>query len=319
MTDQPICSIVIPSYCSAGTIGLCLSALLNQDFNQAYEIIVVDSSPDETPDIIRRDFPQVELIHLVQQTDPAQARNIGARQARGEIVAFIDSDCVAAPDWLDRLYTTLQAGYDAVGGAIANHNGETLVSWAGYFCEFREFLPVGPARNVDNLTLGNVAYRRKTFWDIGGFPAGYFPQEDQVFHRRLRQRGLKIRFDPQIIVAHHHRSKWQAFLKHQRHIGWANARVLKKVNFSGAEFARRRWLVIMALPALLLFRFIRTLLICRNIEQGLVWRQPFLIWLCWLGMCCWGLGFLERAFAIRWRIAARARALVLERVTALSK
>src|SRR5437868_9362423 len=79
-------SVIVPSYRSAPTIGACLTALLRQDLAQPYEIIVVDSSPDETPALVGRDFPQVRLIHRAQQTDPALARNLGAEQAHGEIL-----------------------------------------------------------------------------------------------------------------------------------------------------------------------------------------------------------------------------------------
>lgn len=295
MSSRLVCSIIIPSYRAAQTIGRCLTALLKQDIALPYEIIVVDSSPDETPDLIRRDFPQVQLIHLPHKTGPAMARNIGAQQARGEILAFIDADCVAGADWLRRLYTLIQQGYNAVGGAIANGNSETLISWASYICEFREFLPAGPPREVSNLTLGNVAYRRATFWAAGGFPARCFPQEDQVFHYSLQQRGGKIYFDPGIVVAHTHRTERAAFLHHQHRIGRANARVLGKLDLSGSAIARRPWLALLTTPALILWRFVRTIYACWWVEHGLVWRQPALLWLCWLGMCWWGRGFVRSA------------------------
>lgn len=296
MSHRPLCSIIIPSYCSAGTIGACLAALLGQDATQPYEIIVVDSSPDATVNFIRRYFPQVRLIHLAQQTDPALARNLGARQAHGEILAFIDADCVARPDWLRRLCLSLQQGYDGVGGAIANGNGESLVSWAGYFCEFREFLPGGSARMVNNLTLGNVAYRSASFWAVGGLPTGYFPQEDQVFHQLFIKRRMRLYFDPEIVVTHHHRTECSQFLQHQQRIGQANARVLKQIDLPGANLARRPWLALPAMPALILLRFVRTLLACRRVEDGLILRRPGLAWLCWRGMYRWGQGFLQGAF-----------------------
>jgi glycosyltransferase involved in cell wall biosynthesis len=258
-----------------------------------YEIIVVDSSPDQTPELVRRHFPDVQLIHCEQRTDPAQARNIGARVARGDVLAFIDSDCIAALDWLVRLYNTIQEGYDAVGGAIANGNDETLVSWAGYMCEFREFLPGGAPRNVNNLTLGNAAYRRELFWAYGGFPVGRFPQEDQVFHHALCRDKRRIRLDPRITVAHIHRTERDAFLQHQRRIGWANARVLRELRLPGAAFAQRRWLAALALPALVLFRFARTIAGCLGVERGLALRRPVLMWLIWQGMWHWGFGLLE--------------------------
>ncbi|MGH2522412.1 MAG: glycosyltransferase, partial [Anaerolineales bacterium] len=235
------------------------------------------------------------LIHLPEQTDPAQARNVGARQAHGEVLAFIDADCIAASDWLRRLCALIEQGYAAAGGAIGNANGESLVSWAGYLCEFREFLPGSPARDVSNLTLGNAAYRAKVFKAEGGFPVGYFPQEDQVFHNRLCQKGLRMRLDPGVVVRHFHRAERAEFLNHQRHIGQANARVLQGPNRPGSGLARRPALARLALPALVTLRFFRTVRATWNAEHALMLRRPALAWLCWRGMCWWGLGFLEGA------------------------
>jgi glycosyltransferase involved in cell wall biosynthesis len=295
MIPPPVCSVIIPSYRSAKTIRATLAALLAQDFGQPYDITVVDSSDDDTPQIIANYFPQVRVIHLDQKTDPARARNLGAHEAQGAVLAFIDADCVAAPDWLRRLYETVRHGYDAVGGAITNADGETAASWAGYFCEFREFLPEGAAHDVDNLTLGNVAYPRDLFWSVSGFPEGCFPQEDQVFHQTLRVQGRRIRYDPHIRVAHTHRADVGAFLRHQRFIGQTNARVVLRLNLSGVALARRPWLTLLALPALVPYRFLRTMRACWSVERHILLRRPAIAWLCWWGMWCWGWGFFEGA------------------------
>jgi glycosyltransferase involved in cell wall biosynthesis len=299
---HPVCSVVVPSYRSAQTIHACLTALVSQDFSLPYEIIVVDSSPDDTPQLVQRHFPQVQLVHLTKQTDPALARNIGAQRAQSEILAFIDADCVAAPDWLSRLYETLQHGYDAAGGAIVNADRDSLVAWAGYMCEFREFLPEGGPRRVDNLTLGNAAYWRSAFWAAGGFPVGWFPQEDQVFHHTFRRQGRRVRLDPRIQVTHSHRTDRRAFLDHQQAIGRANARVALRLSLPGADLARRPWLARLTMPAVVCLRFVRTLRACRRVEHSLVLRRPALAWLCWLGMWWWGRGFLEgtTASALTW-------------------
>jgi glycosyltransferase involved in cell wall biosynthesis len=153
-------TVLIPAYNAAGTIRATLSSLLAQDFDEAYEIIVVDSSSDETPTIIAQEFPKVHLIHQDQETDPGTARNLGIVGAKGEIIACIDADCIAPPTWLNRMVAAQQAGHQVVGGTVENGNPDSLIAWAGYLGEFREWLPVGQARLVDHVPTCNISYHR---------------------------------------------------------------------------------------------------------------------------------------------------------------
>src|SRR5580700_1799447 len=139
MSGSILASVIIPSFQSARTIDACLAGVFGQVGAGPFEVIVADSGTDETAEVIARRYPAARVLKSDTRLDPALARNRGAREARGSILAFIDSDCVPEPDWLTRLCATLEGGaYDAVGGAIRNGVGATSASWAGYFCEFRE-------------------------------------------------------------------------------------------------------------------------------------------------------------------------------------
>jgi glycosyltransferase involved in cell wall biosynthesis len=288
----PAASIIIPSYQSAETIRLCLDSLRLQNSTNHYEIIVVDSSLDSTPEIIRHEYPEVKLIHILKKTDPAAARNIGARTAQGEVLVFIDSDCVADPDWINRLFKGLHNGFSATGGGIRNINSDSAVSWAGYFCEFREFLPQGRKRESRNLTLGNAAYKKDAFWDAGAFPEGFFPQEDQVFHDQFLKKGHKINYDPVNAVSHRHRSNTYDFFLHQLKIGIANAGVVYKLGLPGDFLIRFPLLALMALPGIIVFRLMRTLYFCWKFDKLLLLRSPMIILLCAMGITSWGIGFI---------------------------
>ncbi|MCP4592641.1 MAG: glycosyltransferase, partial [bacterium] len=231
-------TVLIPSYNSAHTIRATLSSLLAQNFDEPYEIIVVDSSPDETPHIITAEFPTVRLIHLDRQTDPGTARNLGLLQAAGEIIACIDADCIAPPDWLGCMVAAQREGHQVVGGTIENGNPESIIAWAGYLGEFREWLPVGQARLVNHVPTCNISYRRSIFVRFGGFPTKFYPQEDLLFHWRLSQSGVPVWFDPDIRVRHVHRSTWRAYNRHLRRIGRITARVLKLTCEEGVFLAR---------------------------------------------------------------------------------
>jgi glycosyltransferase involved in cell wall biosynthesis len=298
-------SVIIPSFQSAATIRACLTGVLAQDLDAPFDVFVADSGNDGTAAIIQQEFPAVRLLRSETRLDAALARNWGAREAQGSILAFIDSDCVPQPDWLRRLCLTIEDGaYDAAGGAIGNVEGANSTSWAGYFCEFREFLPGDTAVDATNLTLGNAAYRRDTFWRADAFPAGYFPQEDQVFHQRLLANGARIRFDPSIVVTHVHRSSIGAFLAHQARIGAANARVVRAIGLQGKTIASHRWAAAALLPALTTYRFARTVTACWTQERYLLVRNPAVAGLCWLGMVAWGVGFAGPVEMTRHRSAA---------------
>ncbi len=107
-------SVIVPVYNTARYLAACIEGLLDQDFDpSAYEILAVDNnSTDESASIIER-YPRVRLLHEPKQGSYA-ARNRGVREAKGEIIAFTDSDCVPERDWLREGL----AGLDASGVEI---------------------------------------------------------------------------------------------------------------------------------------------------------------------------------------------------------
>src|SRR5687767_2768088 len=81
-------SVVIASYGAASTIERCLRSLEQQTTGDAFEVIVVDSSTDDTARLVERGFPRVRLIRRAVRCFPGDARNIGVSSARGGVLAF---------------------------------------------------------------------------------------------------------------------------------------------------------------------------------------------------------------------------------------
>jgi GT2 family glycosyltransferase len=290
------CSVIIPSYNSERTIISCLSSVMNQDLAESYEVIVIDSSNDRTPYLVRKQFPAVKLIHLEERTDPGTARNIGIAKAQGELLAFIDSDCVAGCDWLQRMIQAHDSQYGAVGGAIENGNPETLVSWVGYVSEFREFLPIGPPRMVEHIPTCNISYKREVFTEYGGFRGEFYPQEDLLYNWEIRQKGERILFDPAIRVAHHHRTKLIGYLEHQVNIGRVTSWVLKRTDLPGSSMVAQPWLSTLVLPLLPMVKFIRTVITFLRLQPETILYRPLLLPLLFLGLIFWGLGFAKGVY-----------------------
>jgi len=109
-------SVVIASYNAEKTIENCLKSIFNQDYRGNYEVIVVDSSKDNTPKIIKSKFPKVRLIKM-KKSFAELAKNLGVKHAKSDIIAFTDSDCVVPRNWLS-LMVKFQKDHDVVGGSV---------------------------------------------------------------------------------------------------------------------------------------------------------------------------------------------------------
>ena len=291
-----VASVIVPAYNAAATIRETLSSLRAQNCVGDYEVIVVDSSDDGTDRIIAEEFPWVRLLHRPQRTDPGTARNLGIARARGEVIACLDADCIAPPDWLERMLDAQRAGHPVVGGAVENGNPASLVAWAGYMGEFREFLPAGSPRMVAHVPTCNISYHRSIFARFGGFPTRFYPQEDLLFHWRLAHHGVAIWFDPRIRVRHVHRSSLGAYLTHQHRIGRITARVLRLTGEEGAFLARSPLLALLASPVLPLYKWGRTVGVFLSRAPSLLRRSTLASLVLIPGLYAWVAGFVAGAW-----------------------
>ncbi len=289
-----VISVIIPSYNSENTIEQCIDSLLNQSYRGDYEIILIDSSVDRTPQIVTSSYPDVKLIHLGQKTDPGTARNLGVNKAKGDIIAFIDSDCIAAKDWLEKIYVAHDLSYNVIGGSVSNGNNKaSLVAWAGYIAEFREFIPEQSKKEVMHIPTCNISYKKKIFQDYGFFQGEYYPQEDFVFNYNLSLNGEKILFDPSIKVYHHHRIKLKEYLLHQKKIGDITSRILKKIQLEGSFIPRHPILAVFFIPILPLVKFIRTTGVFLKLQPRTIINRPIVLLVFAVGLFFWNIGFTK--------------------------
>src|SRR5204863_500310 len=131
-------SVIVPAYNARATITDCLGALEDQSLRDECEIIVVDSSTDDTAAVVAEMFPEVRLFTFPERRFPSSARNFAVSQARGEIIAFTDADCVVAPGWLGEIIGAHRSDLPVIGGAIDNGSPESYIGWVYYFCEFNQ-------------------------------------------------------------------------------------------------------------------------------------------------------------------------------------
>jgi glycosyltransferase involved in cell wall biosynthesis len=197
----PVVSIVVPTLNSERTVEDLLNSLSSQTY-KSFEVVVVDGgSVDKTVEIALHLGARV-IIEPVKGV--GAARKKGVLEAGGELIAFIDSDCRAPNDWLEKLVTSISQREEvaAVGG-FAVPAIDNLVSKC---LEYRlyGFEKRGNIREVDSVATLNAIYRKQAILSVGNFDSRLEMGEDPDLNYRLRRKGLKILFSPSIFVYHNH-------------------------------------------------------------------------------------------------------------------
>lgn len=206
MTEaRPIVSMIIPAYRRPELLRKAIQSGLNQDLpGEHYEIIVVDSSPDD------------ENWHLVESLKPAAhcrllclrkppegpgpSRNLGAEQARGAFLAFMDSDCQAAPEWL-------RQGIAAFTDEIGIVQGRTLPEPGVKYHVLQRSFQIEAEHFIYHAL--NIFYRRDVFLASGGFHAEpgaprmhVLGGEDVDLAWRIKRAGWRSTFAIGALVTH---------------------------------------------------------------------------------------------------------------------
>lgn len=247
---EPAISVIIPSRNHAKELDRCLESLGEQCPPGLVEIIVVDSSSDERAAAVVTRHANVRLYRAESRLLPGQARNLGASKAAGRLLAFIDSDCVAEPDWIVTLHAAMKAGHRAVGGAVLQGDPWNPVSVVDNLMQFVELDPGRPKGPRDLLPSCNLAMAREDFNTIGGFPELELPAgEDVLFCARVRSRWEDgLHFEPAMQVRHFGRAGLREFWRHQVTFGYCRGAYALELRPSHRRMARR-WVFAPAVAA----------------------------------------------------------------------
>ena len=164
-------SVIVPFYNAAETIERCINALLAQNYPaDNYEVILVDNnSTDNTAQIVKK-YPRIKLLTENKQGSYA-ARNRGVAESKGGIIAFTDSDCVPAPEWLNRILESFDSSQVGIvqGGRIYASECSALTLLEAYESERVNYMF---SSTYDGLYYGytnNMAVRREIFYQCGPF------------------------------------------------------------------------------------------------------------------------------------------------------
>lgn len=200
----PSASIIIPAYNAENHLQACLDALLQQTIHPE-EIIVVDDGSTDGTRTIAESFSLVTYLTQKNQ-GPAKARNAGAKKASGDIILFIDSDCVPEKNWLEEMLKPFEdENVVGVQGAYKTKQKSLTARFDQLDIEYR-YERMKKKETIDWIGTYSAAYKRKVFLDARGFDET-FPKasgEDSELSYRLAERGMILKFAPTAIVYHTH-------------------------------------------------------------------------------------------------------------------
>jgi glycosyltransferase involved in cell wall biosynthesis len=211
-------SVVIPIYNEEKTIEKTIRSLLHQNYRGKFEIIVVDSeSTDKTVEIVKNFLKKSKKIKLffIKDRNIAKARNVGIKNSRGEIIAFIDAGRIAPKNWMKKIVEILEdKNIEGVGGGFRLLNKSNLNVFEKFTALDKIYRTESKRKYVDIVCTGNAAFRKKAITGIGGFDEKFAKRgENSDFCYRMVENNGKILASPDIFVYYNDSYDIKKFLK----------------------------------------------------------------------------------------------------------
>ncbi len=198
-------AVVIPNFNRKDDILEELKSLYIQDYDQSKIIVVDDNSSDGSVDVIKKTFPQTQIIALEKNGGPAVARNAGIKNAKENIIIGIDSD-VVLPDkhTLANIATKFSSSprINCISFRILNYydRSDDIKTW---WHPFPIETHAGRIFYTDYFSGTGYAFRRNIFDKAGYFPEDLFMHgEENELSLRILDSGFDILYCPDIVVLH---------------------------------------------------------------------------------------------------------------------
>lgn len=203
MSKPPRISVIIPTYNRQDLLLLAIDSVRTQSFTDFEVVVVDDGSHDGTrPAVDGIADPRLRYVYQ-ENRGLGAARNTGIECARGEYVAFLDSDDLFLPQCLAHHLQTLEGtadvGLAAGGWLVVDERGQALAARRPWKNAHR--LDILAALRALNVVPSGVVVRRRWLIEIGGF-ADMRRAEDADLWLRLAQRGCRMVWTQQLVCAY---------------------------------------------------------------------------------------------------------------------
>ena len=237
MKNQFLVSVIIVNFNGKNYLEKCLESLMKINYEK-YEIILVDNnSSDKSIEFVKNSFPSVIIIKLNKNYGFAEPNNIGAKNAKGDLLLFLNNDTVVRPNFINEMVEVLKKDSKIAicQSLLMKPNGE--VDSSGDFIDTlgRSYTSRNKETNVKKILSAKGAsmmVKTDSFWDLGGFDKKFFASfEDVELGWNAWIRGYEVVLAPKSIVYHEGGQTVSGFSSEIKFHGVKNNLILHLVNF----------------------------------------------------------------------------------------
>ncbi len=223
---QRMYSFIIPVYNRPEEIMELLESFSKLDFQEDFEIVLVEDGSTETSEKIVSQFSEKLTIsyYFKQNSGPGDSRNFGMKRAKGNYFIILDSDCLLPSHYLKTVDSFLnKTYYSCFGGADAAHESFTPLQKAINYA-MTSFFTTGGIRGSKNSINRfeprsfNMGISKEVFEKTDGYTKIH-PGEDPDLSQRILKAGFKTTFLPNAFVYHKRRISWKKFFSQVRKFG----------------------------------------------------------------------------------------------------
>jgi len=237
---KPLVSIIIVNYNGKKYLEKCLSSLMKINYEN-YEIIIVDNnSIDDSLEFVKNSYPSIILIKLDRNYGFAEPNNIGAKNAKGEFILFLNNDTEVNPSFITELveFFNKDSKIAICQSLLLKPNGE--VDSSGDFIDtlgraYSSRDKVTKVKKILSARGASMMVKKEFFWELGGFDKKFYASfEDVDLGWRAWIWGYKVVIVPNSIVYHTGGQTVQNLSSKVRFHGVKNALIIRLANFESS-------------------------------------------------------------------------------------
>ena len=198
----PVLSAIVFGYRNEETILRSVRSLVEQESADPFEVVVATSGGDRSAQLVRRHFPGVQVAESEARLMPGGVRNLGLRMVRGDIIAFLEADCLACRDWISMRIALHRAGHAAVACGMSVTAADGRAGRAALFLTHPNRIVGHRAGPADRYQIYGLSFTRQALERAGPFDETIRNDEDTEMAELLVSLGFDIWFEPSVVREH---------------------------------------------------------------------------------------------------------------------